>query len=659
MDKGYQYEIFIHNYLVTQPNNKNVYLWKHIPERILLKLNLIINYDKYINNRIDEIHNPLHDIGIDILVEKENDEIVFVQCKNHKSNITIHDLSGFFMMLLRHNDINGELYYTSDLSHYLTKYKPKNVTYIQKIFENNDVKKQFKLYDYQNEIITNYTNYFENNNLATLSSPCGTGKTLMSYYISQKYEFVVLLTPLRQYCEQAKIKYDSYGRKCLIVDSEHIRCPKTIYDKKCNNFDMICCTYKSCNILTNFLNKYKLCNIFVIIDEFHNLSKKNVLDKNDPIYQLIHMNHKYLFMSATPKIYELNDEKINLGENLCNLNIKNAIENKYICDYEIYCPEIDKDKTDVNNKCETIFSFIRDFGKFKMIAYFQSHDEINYFKLEFDKLNILYNYNITVNVITSDTKKLNRTKILNNFSNNDGSNLILSVRILDECIDLPICDSIYMTYSSMVSIRNVQRLCRCLRLCEGKSKGRVILYDSPSIFINHVGNIDKTFNVIKLNLQMNNVKIKKIIDSSVKIGINNSNVKNIECIKQDIKLIQNNFSQIIHKNINDDYGYSYYCGFEVIIMKKNGYINATKLSQKENKRFGDWLANESSKKLIKIMSENFNLSKPDKLIEPVIIIKGSKKNYEMTRGAYVHKNLMIHIASWISSEFAMTVSKFM
>lgn len=124
-------------------------------------------------------------------------------------------------------------------------------------------------------------------------------------------------------------------------------------------------------------------------------------------------------------------------------------------------------------------------------------------------------------------------------------------------------------------------------------------------------------------------------------------------------------TQIIYKDINDDYGYGCYGEFEVIIMKKNGYINVTKLCQKENKRFDHWLENEHSKKLIKIVKKNLNELYGDELsnsedskniTEPIIIIKGSKKKCEMTRGTYAHQSIVVHVASWVSPDFAIWVS---
>ena len=66
--------------------------------------------------------------------------------------------------------------------------------------------------------------------------------------------------------------------------------------------------------------------------------------------------------------------------------------------------------------------------------------------------------------ITAKTSYTKRTEILNNFTNNSKRQLLFSVRILDECIDIPSCDSIFITYPSKSKIRTIQRMCRAIRI---------------------------------------------------------------------------------------------------------------------------------------------------------------------------------------------------
>jgi superfamily II DNA/RNA helicase len=65
--------------------------------------------------------------------------------------------------------------------------------------------------------------------------------------------------------------------------------------------------------------------------------------------------------------------------------------------------------------------------------------------------------------ITASDSETKRDNILNKFKDGKKIQLLFSIRILDECIDIPKCDSIYITYPSQSKIRTIQRMCRCIR----------------------------------------------------------------------------------------------------------------------------------------------------------------------------------------------------
>jgi superfamily II DNA or RNA helicase len=57
-------------------------------------------------------------------------------------------------------------------------------------------------------------------------------------------------------------------------------------------------TYDSVDILNEIINE--LNEVFIIIDEYHNLSENNLTDPINNINQLLETNNKILFLSATP-----------------------------------------------------------------------------------------------------------------------------------------------------------------------------------------------------------------------------------------------------------------------------------------------------------------------------------------------------------------------
>ena len=80
-----------------------------------------------------------------------------------------------------------------------------------------------------------------------------------------------------------------------------------------------------------------------------------------------------------------------------------------------------------------------------------------------EKLNDFYYMDIEMNEITSATTENNRRKRLEDFANSEKIYLMFSIRILDECIDIPSCDAIFITYPSQSKVRTIQRLSRCIR----------------------------------------------------------------------------------------------------------------------------------------------------------------------------------------------------
>jgi superfamily II DNA or RNA helicase len=365
--KGDEYEVFVKNHIINNLN-KEAYLWKDIPEKILLDSGLIHSQNENRLKRKEKLidNNPLIDVGFDLLQIDENN-YTGVQCKNgYKSGLIIKDLGGFYMMMLNHSNMNGHVYYTSKLSIHIKENAINNrIQYIKLLMNETETKEEvkaetvFKPHDYQIEASNKIINHLDDNNndnndnnRAILSMPCGCGKTYTSYLIANKYDKVIIISPLRQFAKQNLDRYVEYGRtNTLLLDSDGTRDIDQINEFINNNPKfLISATYKSVDIL----QQLNLTNSLIIIDEFHNLSKNNVCNEEDDFYKLLISNNKFLLMSATPRIYELEDEdennNIDLGETVYNMTFTEAIEKKYICDYRIWLPSIHEDNSDLNNE---------------------------------------------------------------------------------------------------------------------------------------------------------------------------------------------------------------------------------------------------------------------------------------------------------------------
>ena len=646
LEKGTSYEEYVCNYINT---NKNLiaYLWKDIPDFILYNAKLIDDINDCRINR-EKCKNYIHDIGIDIIqINNITNKISFIQCKNYEGTLCIKDLAGYFAIMSQseHYDKNGIIYTSNNkYSHNLMRVcKNKTHTFIHLPMDNNiTISKNILVpYNYQLECLDKFNKFYENNNNGILQMPCGCGKTFTSFLISEKYEIIIIISPLKQHTEQNVINYKKYSKsdiKTLIVDSDGTRNIKFILSKMTENKLIIGSTYKSCDIIIELLKHSNLDKIFIIIDEFHNLSYNNIYNVNDPINKIIKTNVKKLYMSATPKIYELEETNYNienlLGKLVYKIDFTYAINNNYISNYEIYLP-VNEDNNynllleqiKISNydnilikKVLYYFESIKILGKLKTIIFFNNHDHIDIFIKCMNDINNYYNYNYTIDsIICTDTKN-NRNKKLENFNNNDNISILCSVGILDECIDIPSCNSVYITYNCVSKIRIIQRISRSLRKQNNKiakiliwcndinkniieinpiinaikeidndiiNKFRFINYNNKILSLEETNNI-KQYNKLKYETKLNNINITKLplVNNNILINILKEqtdidnkfidiffkNFKELDIIEL-IKTMENNKNHII--DFNEVYkwiGYRKKCNAKTVL-KKNFILN--------------------------------------------------------------------------------------
>jgi len=130
--RGFQYEKYVLNKLQEYYDIKEIYLWKNVPDYLLIDSGIIMNSDlihikeKYKTNKNLRNYNVLLDTGIDIICKLHNNDIILVQCKAYNSIISQKHLSGFFRTLLdcyvinqkknNNYDITGLIVHTSEIS---------------------------------------------------------------------------------------------------------------------------------------------------------------------------------------------------------------------------------------------------------------------------------------------------------------------------------------------------------------------------------------------------------------------------------------------------------------------------------------------------------------------------------------------------------------
>ena len=230
--------------------------------------------------------------------------------------------------------------------------------------------------------------------------------------------------------------------------------------------NIICSTYESADIVKELLNR--VSNYLLIIDEFHNLSTSDL-----NTFHLINKSAQCIFVSATPKYLD----GINYGIKY-EFSWKEAIENKFICNFNFYFPnniEITKAAALIDNKLVVknkllekaffVLNNIKLIASKKMIIFLKSVDECEEFNSILKYVNYLFKMNLRIATITYLTKSSERELILSNFQKKSTFiEIVTSVHVLDEGIDIPKCDSVFITNPNHNILNIIQRISRCNRL---------------------------------------------------------------------------------------------------------------------------------------------------------------------------------------------------
>jgi len=511
LEHGLKYEKFVKQFLTNK--YKNIWLWSEIPIDILHKLHII-----------ESNETNCTDIGCDILAETSENIYHFIQCKNFSTigfdnTVMISDLAGFYNFMAENKFENGIVYYSGYLSCQIIK-RAKFIKYINL---------PYNLYD--DMILTPYSYQIDAYNKLSitgrniLTMPCGTGKTYVSYLLSRNFKNIIVLSPLISTSEQLYTYYKKYYNN---IDTHNVSVFNCMNKNKFINetkFNVIISTYDSVNIIYDKINK--LQNKIIIIDEYHNLSLNNITNIEDPIHKILHLeNTTYLFMSATPNKHILNYPNI-FGSNQYILSWNDAITNKYICEYKFYYPNpilinkkvdmyksasiftnLEINKTILMNKSYYLLECIKEFNTQKIIVFLKTISEANEFCKILNLLNSFFNFKLTINEINCNTCKSERNKILSRFKNkNDTINILCNVHILDEGIDIPECDAVYLTHPNHNPINFIQRISRCNRikskLTDNKNVANIFIWAKDE---NKLANVDKLINEYLVNKQLANIK---------------------------------------------------------------------------------------------------------------------------------------------------------
>ena len=284
------------------------------------------------------------------------------------------------------------------------------------------------------------------------------------------------------------------------------------------------------------------------------------------------------------------------------MDFKTAISKNLITDYKIFLPifddinsnqvlddikqELDITDNDIEHSKKSCFLYegIKRFGQIKCIVYCKDTNDLHKMMYVFNNLNTYYNYTYYANYITCDINKKKRTKILDEFKNYNGISILFSVRILDECIDIPQCNSIYITYNSKSKIKTIQRICRAMRKTNDSTKiANLFIWSENDIndcidIISSIKEIDNVSFVDKINLlKVSNTFIPREIENKI-------NQDKLPIIKKLAIGIQEYRSQNWYENLNTVKEY----------MDLNDKLPSSKSNNCKIKRMGIWCTTQRS-----------------------------------------------------------------
>lgn len=128
--------------------------------------------------------------------------------------------------------------------------------------------------------------------------------------------------------------------------------------------------------------------------------------------------------------------------------------------------------------------------------------------------------------------------------------------------------------------------------------------------------------------------------------------KNIVPINNTLSI--DDIKHLAFEKIKGNYYFAKYGDFKIPMDIRNGYMNATYLCNSANlttKKFGRWNRTQGSRDFINELAEELDVKSRDLMIEN----KGGRNAF--TRGTYVHPDLLMEIARWISIDFRLKCNK--
>jgi superfamily II DNA or RNA helicase len=561
-EKGDAFELLTKLYFKINPVfsfYEEVWLLSEVPQKTLEYLNI-----------------PSHDLGID-LIAKNGDEYHAIQCKFHTdidSSVSFKEVATFISLLEGNKKFTqGYICSSANItSRNFEKIETKPITTILADTWQNlekdffDKARKFlnrekyspiayKPKEHQIKALKQAVNHFvkEKNTRGKLIFPCGAGKSLTGYWMTQelKSKSTIIAVPslslvkqtldvyLREIVAKAKkvkwlcicsdegigseedivFKTENLGVPCQ-TDPVYIK--NWLLENKDENI-VIFTTYQSGRIIADVSKNLNFTFNVGIFDEAH---KTVGSDKKLFSHLLFEENisiEKRIFMTATERFYagskddiiSMDDEDI-YGDTFAQMSFKEAIEMELLTDYKVITIDVKKseiadfikdnnlvqlnDKWKKETEARSLASMLALRKAMKLfpiknaVSFHSSIDKAVRNKELQSYITDTYHYApIDTFTVSGKMPTTKRNIIVKEFADSPRS-LITNARCLTEGVDVPNIDCIVFADPRKSKVDIVQALGRALRKKEGKDWGYVIL---PVVYDDITQEIDnENFNEI-------------------------------------------------------------------------------------------------------------------------------------------------------------------
>jgi superfamily II DNA or RNA helicase len=475
--------------------------WSHVPEEWLEEAGYITSYNEHRLKRLMAKQEPvdgvnrLKDYGADAMTRSSDGTYDLLQAKYYKSNrVTAGDIGTFAVSLLslqlRHPTSKGHLYTSSrlqaDLAGFIAhpQYPIRHVHFPwappdKRLEPKKHVVLQdadLPLRDYQERALHEL---HDKDGINALHIPCRMGKTIIAGHIirSKQPRILVVMAPLKISVQNLR---DSHrlasflpAYKSILVDSDAEGTTdrnEIIAFLETDGPHVIYTTYESAVTIVATIPGIE--EAYLLADEVHNVTPADC--------DFIKRFSQGLVMSATlPE--ELEEEL--LLNTIVRVPFAQGIRNGYLTDYSIWLPFLTRNQEGQTSVAVDIpHTFQQDdqtliaqamylatvmlkTGARRCIVYLTRQEDCERFMAHASKVFEEYHgISIWANKIDSTVTPAERTKRLQDFQSDLDAPfyLLTSVRILDEAVDIPKCDSVFVTSVGERSsdIRMMQRAMR-------------------------------------------------------------------------------------------------------------------------------------------------------------------------------------------------------